>query len=103
VLVRLDWGERELIATVEGTWPRVGTEGETEPSAAAAARSTETPPMLLAMMEEKRSEERAAFAATRALPPEKVKEIGNRARALGLAFTMRSEGQAMELVAPVKR
>lgn len=103
VLVRLDWGERELIATVEGTWPRVNREGQSESSEAAAARTVDTPPALLAMMEEKRSKERAADLATRALPAERVKEIGDRARALGLVLTMRDEGQVMELVAPIAR
>ena len=69
VLVRLDWGERELVATVEGTWPRINAEGQAESSEAAAARSVETPPALLAMMEEKRSADREADRASRALPP----------------------------------
>ena len=32
VLVRLDWRERELVATVEGTWPRISPEGQSESS-----------------------------------------------------------------------
>ncbi len=103
VLVRLDWGERELVATVEGTWPRVNLEGQSESSEAATARSVDTPPALLAMMQEKRSADQAADRATRALPPDRVNEIGNRAKALGLTLTMRGEGQIMELVAPIKR
>jgi len=101
VLVRLDWSERELVATVEGTWPRVNPEGQSEASEAAAARSVETPPALLAMMEEKRSADREADRALRALSPDRVTEIGNRARALGMTLTMRDEGQVMELVASV--
>jgi two-component system, NarL family, sensor histidine kinase DegS len=103
VLVRLDWGERELVATVEGTWPRVNPEGQSEASEAAAARSVDTPPALLAMMQEKRSADQEADRATRALPPDRVREIGNRARALGMTLTLRDEGQAMELVAPIGR
>ena len=103
VLVRLDWGERELLATVEGTWPRVNPEGQSEASEAAAARSVDTPPALLAMMEEKRSAEREADRAMRALPEEKIAEIENRAHALGMNLTMRDEGQVMELVAPISR
>ncbi len=103
VLVRFDWGERELVATVEGTWPRVNQEGQSEASEAAAARSVDTPPALLAMMEEKRSEEQAADRATRSLQPERITEISNRARALELTLTMRDEGQIMELVAPATR
>ena len=61
------------------------------------------PPALLAMMEEKRSAEREADRAARSLPPEKVKEIENRARALGLILTFRDEGQTMEIVAPIAR
>ena len=103
VLVRFDWGERELVSTVEGTWRRVNLEGQSEASEAAAARSVDTPPALLAMMEEKRSEEQAADRATRSLQPARIAEISNRARALGLTLTMRDEGQIMELVAPVTR
>jgi len=103
VVVRLDWGERELVASVEGTWPRVNTEGQTEASDAAASRSAETPPALLAMMEETRTEEREADRAMRSLPRERMEPIALRARALGLTLTMRDEGQVMELVAPISR
>ena len=103
VLVRLDWGERELVATVEGTWPRVNPEGQAEASDAASSRSVETPPALLAMMEEHRSAEREAGLAQRALPPALVDAIGQRARALGLTLTMRDDGQVMELTAPLGR
>jgi two-component system sensor histidine kinase DegS len=101
VLVRLDWSPRELVATVEGTWPRVSAEGQSESSAAAAARTVDTPPALLAMREEKRSEEREVDRASRALSPDRVAEISNRARALGLKLTMRDEGQVMELISPI--
>jgi two-component system sensor histidine kinase DegS len=103
VLVRLEWGQRELVATVEGTWPRINPEGQSESSEAAAARSIETPPALLAMMEEMRSEEREADRASRSLAPDRVSEIGDRARALGMTLTMRDDGQVMELVAPARR
>jgi two-component system sensor histidine kinase DegS len=103
VLVRLDWGERELVATVEGTWPRVNPEGQAEASDAASSRSVETPPALLAMMEEHRSAEREAGLAQRALPPALVDAIDQRARALGLTLTMRDDGQVMELIAPIRR
>ena len=103
VLIRLEWGERELVATVEGTWPRISAEGQAEASGLAASRSVETPPALLAMMEEKRSADREADRASRALPPEMLRGIEGRARALGLKMTMRDEGQVMELVAPIRR
>ena len=103
VLVRLEWGEREVVASVEGTWPRVNVEGQSESSEAATARSVETPPALLAMMEEKRSAEREASRASRALPRDLVAEIGSRAHAVGISMTMRDAGQVMELVAPVFR
>lgn len=103
VLVRLDWSPNELVATVEGTWPRLGPEGQSESSAAANSRSVDTPPALLAMMEEKRSAEREADKASRALASERVSLIGTRARALGMRLTMRDDGQAMELVAPLSR
>jgi hypothetical protein len=54
------------------------------------------------MMEEKRSADRDADRALRSLSPDRVATIRHRARALGLTLTMRDEGQAMELVAPVK-
>jgi two-component system, NarL family, sensor histidine kinase DegS len=100
IIVRLDWSERELIATVSGNWPRVRPEGEGEPSQTDASHSLEMPPMLLAMMEEKRSQVREARTASRSLPPERISEIAGRARALGLTFTIRDEGQTLELVAP---
>lgn len=103
VVVRLDWSERELVATVSGTWPRVRPDGESEASAAAESRSNETPPALLAMMEEKRSQARETRTAARSLSPKRVAEIDNRARALGLGLTIRDEGQTMELVAPKGR
>ena len=103
VLVRLDWGERELAATVEATWPRINPEGQSESSDMAASRSVETPPALLAMMEEKRTAERQADLASRSLPAERVEEIQNRARAMGMTLTMRDDGQVMELVAPIRR
>lgn len=103
VLVRLDWGERELVATVEGTWPRVNQEGQAQSSDAAASRSVETPPALLAMMEEHRSAEREADRAQRALPPALVDTIEQRSVALGVKLTMRDDGQVMELVAPIPR
>lgn len=103
VLVRLEWAQHELVATVEGTWPRMSPEGQAEASAAAAARTVDTPPALLAMMEEKRSEEREADRASRSLAPALVGEIGDRARALGFRCDIRDEGQLMELVAPITR
>ena len=103
VLVRLDWGEHELVSTVEGTWPRVNPEGQVEASGGASSGSVETPPALLAMMEEHRSAEREAGLAQRALPAALVDVIGQRARALGLNMTMRDDGQIMELVAPIRR
>lgn len=103
VLVRLDWSEQELIATVEGNWPLVNPEGQAESSGAASARSVETPPALLAMMDEKRSEERAEERVARSLPTETITQIGMRAQALGMTLTVRDEGQVTELVAPVTR
>jgi hypothetical protein len=103
VVVRLDWSERELAATVAGTWPRQRPGGGSEAHATADSASSETPPVLLAMMEEKRSQDREARAVARSLPPERIAEIDGRARALGLAFTVRDDGQTIELVAPVRR
>lgn len=102
VLVQLEWAERELVATVEATWPRVNPEGQTESSDMAASRSVETPPALLAMMEEKRTAEREADLASRSLPEKRLQEIQSRAQAMGMTLTMRDDGQVMELVAPVR-
>jgi hypothetical protein len=101
--VRLDWSERELIATVSGTWPRARAEGEEEAASSEAARSSEMPPMLLAMMEETRSQDRETRTASRSLLPDRIAEMAGRARALGLGFTVRDEGQSIELVAPRRR
>ena len=103
VLVRLDWAERELVATVEGTWPRINPEGQAESSDAASSRSVGTPAALLAMMEENRSADRETDRALRALPPALIDAIDHRAKALGLTLTMREEGRVMELVAPIRR
>jgi two-component system sensor histidine kinase DegS len=103
VVVRLDWSEREVVATVSGTWPRQRPEGGSEPRVHADSGSSETPPVLLAMMEEKRSQDREARTAAHSLPPDRIAEIDRRARALGLAFTVRDDGQTIELVAPVRR
>jgi two-component system sensor histidine kinase DegS len=70
VVVRLDWSERELVATIAATWPRQRPGGEGEAAATADSRSSETPPMLLAMMEEKRSQDREARTAARSLSPD---------------------------------
>lgn len=103
LIVRLDWSERELVATVAGTWPRVDPDGTAAVSTATDTRSSETPPALLAMMEENRSQDREARTVARSLPTERVVEIENRARALGLTLTIRDEGQTVELVAPIAR
>jgi two-component system, NarL family, sensor histidine kinase DegS len=100
VIVRLDWSERELSATVSGAWPRVRAEGAEEGMLATESRSSEMPPMLLAMMEETRSQDREARTASRSLPPERIAEIAARARALGLPFSVRDEGQTIEIVVP---
>lgn len=103
VIVRLDWSERELVATVAGTWPRLDADGAVAPSATADTRASETPPALLAMMEENRSQDREARTAARSLPASLIAEIEDRARALGLTATVRDDGQTLELVAPIAR
>ncbi len=103
ILVRLDWSGRELMAVVEGTWPRQRDEEDVEADSrgASTARAGETPPFLLAMMEEKRSMERDAVTASRTLAAERVEVIAKRAQALGMTLTMRGDGQIMELAAPI--
>jgi hypothetical protein len=103
VVVRLDWSERELIATVSGTWPRARSDDEDEAALSDGSRTAEMPPMLLAMMEEMRSQDRDARTAARSLPPQRVAEMAGRARALGLSFSVRDDGQTIELVAPRRR
>jgi two-component system sensor histidine kinase DegS len=105
VLVRLDWSERELLAIVEGTWPRQQSEEEAtgDPEETSTSRAGETPPFLLAMMEEKRSADADALATARSLPQERVDAIAERALALGLTLTVRNGGRTMELAAPIPR
>jgi two-component system sensor histidine kinase DegS len=103
VVVRLDWSERELIATVSGTWPRARSDDEDEAALSDGSRTAEMPPMLLAMMEEMRSQDRDARTAARSLPPQRVAEMAGRARALELSFSVRDDGQTIELVAPRRR
>jgi two-component system sensor histidine kinase DegS len=100
VIVRLDWAERELVATVAGTWPIVRPDGVPDAAASGGSRNHETPPVLLAMMEETRTQDREARTAARSLAPDRVAEISLRARALGMRLTIRDEGQTLELVAP---
>jgi hypothetical protein len=103
VVVRLDWSEREVLATVAGTWPVVRADGGSEATSALDTRTSETPPVLLAMMEEARSQDREARSAARSLPPDRIAEIGMRARALGMTLTIRDEGQTLELLVPRTR
>ncbi|CAN5682787.1 hypothetical protein BH23CHL8_BH23CHL8_23840 [soil metagenome] len=103
VVVRLDWADTELLATVAGTWRRA-TSGTAEGAAAQAGmRAGDTPPVLLAMMEELRSEERQAHAASRSLAPERVAEMAKRAAVLGMTLTLRDEGQVLEMAVPIPR
>ena len=102
VLVRLIWAERELVATVEGTWPRGAPDDSENESVAPATRPGATPPVLLAMMEEMRSQDRDAVTASRSLSPERVAEIASRASAFGMTLTMHNEGQVMELIVPIR-
>jgi hypothetical protein len=101
VIVRLDWSEQELAATVEGTWPRSTSDVDVTP-ASGATRLGDTPPALLAMMEEKRASEREATLASRSLGPERLAEIAQRARAVGMTVTLRENGQVLELVLPIE-
>ena len=103
VVVRLDWSERELVATVAGTWPLARPEGGTPSTATSASHAGEMPPILLAMMEETRSQDREARTAARSLPASRVAEISLRARALGMVLNIRDEGQTLELIAPRRR
>ena len=53
------------------------------------------------MMEEKRASEREARVASRSLAPERLAEIAQRARAVGMTVTLREDGQVLELVLPI--
>ena len=100
VVVRLDWAEQELAATIEGTWQRSTSDVDLTPISG-ATRLGETPPALLAMMEEKRASEREARVASRSLGPERLAEIAQRARAVGMTVTLREDGQVLELALPI--
>jgi two-component system, NarL family, sensor histidine kinase DegS len=103
VVVRLDWSDAELLATVEGTWPRATPDPGSGVAGAAGPRAGETPPVLLAMMAELRSEERQAQAAARSLPPERIAEMEQRVAVLGMTLTLRDVGQILELAVPIPR
>jgi two-component system, NarL family, sensor histidine kinase DegS len=100
VMVRLDWSETELTASVASVWPRPtdsrSASGSSQPAPAA---SDAPPPALAAMIEESRSRESLSRSAARAIAPERVAGIGERARALGVRLVVREEGRALDLVA----
>ena len=97
VIVRIDWSDQELAATIEGTWPRSTSDVDLTP-VSTPSRLGETPAALLAMMEEKRASEREARLASRSLPPDRLAEIAQKARAVGMTVTLREDGQVLELV-----
>jgi hypothetical protein len=53
-------------------------------------------------MEAKRASEREARVASRSLAPERLAEIAQRARAVGMTVTLREDGQVLELVLPIE-
>jgi two-component system, NarL family, sensor histidine kinase DegS len=100
IVVRLDWGESELLILVETRWPTTSTSGEAARSPS-SPRAAETPPALAAMIAEVRDAEHQALSASRSLPPEHVLEIADRASALGVRVAVRNHGETLEMVAPI--
>ena len=55
------------------------------------------PPALAAMIEQERSDRRQARTVSRSLPAERIAEMDDRARNLGVVMTLLDEGRTIEL------
>jgi two-component system, NarL family, sensor histidine kinase DegS len=98
VTVRLDWAEQELFGTVRAHWPlpleRPGGSSRREPETTA-----DMPPALAAMIEQTASDDRRARVVARSLPDARVEDLKERAGVLGVAISLRDNGQTLELTA----
>jgi two-component system, NarL family, sensor histidine kinase DegS len=100
LLVRMDWGETELLILIETLWPAPSASAYQAPTAPSSV-SVETPPALAAMIAETRQAEHQARSAARTLPHERIVDIAERARVLGVRVASRNDGRMLELVAPI--
>lgn len=102
LIVRLDWAEREVQATV-----RSGRADERAVMTRAAADlqaaslpADDMPPALAEMIQQQRADEFQQRSQAHALPPAHWQEIQARAMALGVTVRLVDDGQTLEAVAP---
>jgi two-component system, NarL family, sensor histidine kinase DegS len=97
VSVRLEWSEKELTASVRATWSGdAAADRNRQPAEQPEARS-ELPPALAAMIAEAEHAERTATAQSRSLPPDRLRDIQDRAEALGAVLAVSEDGQGLEI------
>lgn len=96
VAVRLDWTDTELRCTIGATWPEPAVGATPEPPTPAPAPGS-LPPALAAMIEEERSQGPQAGGPAHAMAGERLSEIAERARVLGVRLTLRDDGRSLEL------
>jgi len=97
VLVRLDWSEAAVRATVSGTTPDPSTDDQRAKAAVAAARRDKNLPDALASMIHEQEEVEAARNA--GLPESVRAEIEQRAAPLGISVTLSDDGWQLEMIA----
>jgi hypothetical protein len=97
--VRIDWGERELLVTVQALW--AGDGGGSILPRPGEQLPDDVPPALRAMIEANMSVDQQARTAARSLPPELMTQIADRARTLGMTVEVRDDGATLEVTAPL--
>ena len=102
LVVRLDWSEKELGATVRAAWLRDPDEPRAQaPATATTELREDMPPALRAMIEENRSEKLQARTASHNLPAELQAQLQERAQDIGINLAFRDEGTTLELSLPL--
>lgn len=101
VAVRLDWTDTELRCTISATWPEPAGGVAQEPPTPAPAPGS-LPPALAAMIEEERGQGPQARGPVQAMAGERLAEIAERARVLGVRLTLREDGRSLELAAQLE-
>lgn len=96
ITLRLEWTEQELIASVRALWSSSGSEMPSAEATDAESRE-DLPPALAAMIEQERSDRRQARTVSRSLQAERIAEMDDRARNLGVVMTLLDEGRTIEL------
>lgn len=95
VAVRLDWTEHRL-----GVMIRAGWIAEPRASGIASVAATlpdDLPPALRQMIEQTRDQDRQASPGGRALPPELLTDLSERARVMGVGLQVSNDGTTVEL------